>query len=48
MGSEQVSDDLTFKYMDVLRKQTQSLKPLFLDACNVKQILTMIARIKLF
>ena len=38
--------------MDALRKQTQSLhrlcfEKLFLDTCNVKQILTMITRIRL-
>ena len=52
MGIEQVFDNLTFKHMDALRKQIQSLvdyvlNHCFLDICNVKQILTMITRIKL-
>ena len=50
MGSKQVFDNLTFKDIDALRKQIQStvcFEPLFVDICNVKQILTMIARIKL-
>ena len=52
MGFEQVFDNLTFKHMDALRKQTWSLvdlcfETLFLDLCNVKEIFSMIARIKL-
>ena len=51
MGFEQVFDNLTFKLMDALRKQIQSLVDYSLnhslDICNVKQILTMVARIKL-
>ena len=52
MGFEQVFDNLIFKHMDALRDQTQSLfdyalNHCFLDICNVKQILTMIARIQL-
>ena len=52
MGFKQVLDNRTVKHMDALKKQTQvsrrlCFEPLFLDLCNVKQILTMIARIKL-
>ena len=53
MGFEQVFDNLTFKHMTALRKKIQSVtdyfsKLLFLATCNLqKQILTMIARIKL-
>ena len=52
MGFEQVFDNLTSNHMDALRKQIQScvdyvLNPLFFDISNVKQILTMIARINL-
>ena len=32
-GSEQVFDNLTFKYMDALRKQIQSLDDYVLDHC---------------
>ena len=50
MGFEQVFDNLAFKHMmDALRKQIQSLVDYvlsqFLDICNVKQILIMIAKI---
>ena len=49
VGFKQVFDNLTAKHMDALRKQIQSLtdfffEPLFLDLCNVKEILRMIAR----
>ena len=52
MGFEQVFNNLTFKHMDALGKQIQSLvdlrfEPLFLDICSVEQISTMVARIKL-
>ena len=52
MGFEQVFDKLTFKHMEALGKQIQSLvdyalKNCFWDLCNSKQILTMIAMINL-
>ena len=33
MGFEQVFDDLTFKHMDALRKQSQSLVDYVLNHC---------------
>ena len=54
MGSEQVFDNLTFKHMDAVRKQIQSLIYYVLNHClsiyncNVRQMLKMIARIKFF
>ena len=51
MGFEQFFDNLTFKRMDALRNQIQSvvdlLKLLILDTCDGKHILTIIVRIKL-
>ena len=55
MGSEQFFHNLAFKYMDARRKQIQSHVNYVLShcfwllamSCNVKQILTMIARTKL-
>ena len=52
MGFGQVLDNLTFKNMDTF-EETDSvsrrlcLEPLFLDICSVKQIFTLITRIKL-
>ena len=44
MGFEQVFDNLTFEHMYALRNTDSvsrrlCLEPLFLDICNVKQIL---------
>ena len=52
MRFEQVFDHLTFKLIDALRKQIQSIvdscfELRFLDCCHVNQILIMIVRIKL-
>ena len=51
MEFEQVFHNLTFKRMSTLRKKIQSVVDSFklpiLDKCNLKQILTMIVRIKL-
>ena len=52
MGFKQVFDNVTFKHMDALRKQIQSLIDYVLNHCfwtypTVNQILTMIARIQL-
>ena len=52
MGFKQVFDNLFVKHMDALRKQIQSLldyflNHMFLDFCNGKEILRMIARINL-
>ena len=49
VGFKQVFDYLSVKHMDALRKKIQSLADfacylLFLDFCNVKEILRMIAR----
>ena len=44
MGFELGLDNLTFKHMDTLRTQIQSVarrlcfEPLFLDMCNMKEI----------
>ena len=51
MGFEQVFHKLPVKHMDALRKLIQSfvnyvLNHCVLDICNVKQILTVIARVK--
>ena len=52
MGFGQVFDNLTFKRLTALRRKIQSvadyfLLTAFLTTCNLKQILTMIVRIKL-
>ena len=50
MGFEKVFHNLTFKRMDALREQFQSLvdcfELLFLDTCDGNQTLTMIIRNK--
>ena len=49
MGYGKVFDNLTFKRMDALRERISlSFELLFLDACNLKQILTLILRINYF
>ena len=51
MGFEQVVDNLTVNHMDALRKQVLSLgdyvSTTVFGLCKVKEILRMIARIKL-
>ena len=52
IGFGEVFDNLTFNYMTTLRRKIQSVadyffKLLFLAACSLKQILTIIVRIKL-